>query len=108
MNRWKIPNWLEEEVRLRDTICIYCHVEMLPSGTLHSDRRRTATWEHIINDASIVTRENIALCCRACNASKGTKELAVWLESNYCKQNRIHKNNIAPIARSLLEDSEVR
>lgn len=29
--------------------------------------------EHIINDAKIIIRENIALCCCGCNASKGQK-----------------------------------
>ncbi len=31
------------------------------------------TWEHIINDASVVSRENIAWCCVVCNSSKGTR-----------------------------------
>ena len=76
MNRWNIPEWLEKEVKARDKFCVYCGVEMvdqIPSGV---SRKSVATWEHIINDASIITRENIARCCVSCNSSKGTKDLS--------------------------------
>jgi hypothetical protein len=39
-------------------------------------RKAFATWEHIINDACIVTRKNIARCCVSCNSSIGTKKLS--------------------------------
>jgi hypothetical protein len=29
MNRWKIPQWLELEVKERDRKCVYCGVTML-------------------------------------------------------------------------------
>lgn len=48
---------------------------MIEKALIDGSRKTVATWEHIINDASIVTRENIALCCVACNSSKGTKRL---------------------------------
>jgi hypothetical protein len=60
------------------------------------------SWEHIINDAKIVTIENIARCCIACNPSKGQKVLADWLQSNYCKRKSISEQSIAAIARSAL------
>lgn len=72
MNRWGIPDWLEREARLRDVHCVYCGVELLEAA---KDRRLRPSWEHIINDASVVTRENIDLCCISCNASKGAREL---------------------------------
>jgi len=65
-----------------------------------------ATWEHIINDARIVTRENIALCCAACNASKGTKLLREWLTSSYCKRRGITAHTIARVAVAALESEE--
>jgi 5-methylcytosine-specific restriction endonuclease McrA len=75
MNRWGIPGWLEDEVIARDKNCVYCGVKMLEKIPPGDCRRMVGTWEHIINDASIVTRENIARCCSACNSSKGTKAL---------------------------------
>jgi 5-methylcytosine-specific restriction endonuclease McrA len=102
MNRWGIPDWLEKEVKSRDKICVYCgtHIieQMPPSGF----RKAGATWEHIINDSNIATRENIARCCVACNSSKGTKRLADWLQSSYCKKRRINKDTVAEVVRSAL------
>lgn len=102
-NKWGIPDWLEEAVRQRDTKCVYCGVEFTPS---HVSRRTAASWEHIINDASIITRDNIALFCCGCNASKGQKELSAWLESPYCKKRGITAESVAPIVQKALESNE--
>ena len=56
-------------------------------------------WEHIVNDAKIVTRENIALCCRSCNSSKGVKALGVWLGSEYCKRHGITMETVAEVVK---------
>ena len=100
MNRWKIPDWLEREVVERDRCCVYCGVEFSVNSLSRRDR---PSWEHIINDATIVTRENIARCCIACNASKGTKSLATWLTSTYCRTRGISRESVAPIARAQLD-----
>jgi hypothetical protein len=101
MNRWHIPEWLEVEVIDRDRRCIYiyCGVEFVPDP---ASRRHRPTWEHIVNDARIVTRENIARCCVSCNASKGGKNLAVWLQSRYCRARGITAQTIATVARAAL------
>jgi hypothetical protein len=72
MNRWNIPGSLERAVIERDRACVYCRTEFEP---LTRSREAMATWEHIVNDARIITRENIARCCASCNASKGAKPL---------------------------------
>ena len=82
MNRWNIPGWLELEAVGRDRRCVYCGVSF--EGDRPS-RRDAPSWEHIVNDATIITRENIVRCC-GCNASKGTKSLADWLGTKYCKE----------------------
>jgi len=81
MNKWNIPQWLEDEVRQRDKKCVYCGVEFSKES-----RKTTPSWEHIINDASIITRENIALCCISCNASKGAKESVAPIIKEALKQ----------------------
>lgn len=96
-NKWNIPTWLEAEIRERDKDCVYCRTPF--EATL---ARSAPSWEHIVNDASIITRENIALCCRGCNASKGQKSLAVWLETTYCKVRGITRETVAPIVREAL------
>lgn len=98
-NSWNIPKWLEDEVRQRDTKCVYCGIEFTSSKV---SKKSAASWEHIINDAKIITRENIALCCCSCNASKGQKELSVWLETKYCKERNITCETVAPIIKKAL------
>ena len=102
MNRWGIPAWLEQEVRERDKYCIYCGVQMFDKSHQGETRRNVATWEHIINDAKIVTRANIARCCAACNSSKGTKDLVDWLHSNYCKTHGITADTVADVVKEAL------
>ena len=99
MNRWNIPNWLEQEVISRDRHCVYCGVEFLPSSETKGSK---PSWEHIVNDAGIVTSDNIARCCLACNSSKGTKELAAWLHSKYCKKKGITEETVAKVVRKAL------
>lgn len=99
MNNWNIPDWLKQEVKDRDKNCIYCRIEF---GSLKDARKSMATWEHIIDDAKIITPENIAGCCVACNSSKGTKKLSDWLESDYCKRRGITKDKVAEIVKKAL------
>ena len=104
MNRWGIPAWLEREVSQRDKNCVYCRIPLLESPPADGSRRHVATWEHIINDARILTRANIARCCVSCNASKGTKKLSLWIESNYCKRHGINKETVAAVVKQALRN----
>ena len=93
MNRWNIPAWLEREVIARDERCVYCGVNFA-----HSVERKTKpSWEHIVNDERIINRENIALCCMSCNASKSAKLLHDWFLSNYCKSRNINAKSVASV-----------
>ena len=103
MNRWGIPGRLEEEITRRDAACIYCGIQMVDRCPPGGSRRAVATWEHIINDARIVTRENIARCCAACNSSRETKKLADWLQSDYCKRRGINEDSVAEVVRKALK-----
>jgi hypothetical protein len=98
-NRWNIPADLVREVLERDLACVYCGggFSIEPAA-----RRQRASWEHIINDARIITRENIAVCCIGCNASKGAKALSVWLKSPYCESRGISEASVAPVVRAAL------
>lgn len=100
-NNWNIPEWLEKEVRERDNACVYCGVEFTSTKVA---KKTAASWEHIINDAKIITKENIALCCCGCNASKGAKELSVWLESKYCKLKNITRGSVSKVVKLALEN----
>ena len=102
-NNWNIPSWLEIEVRARDKHCVYCGVEFTPAKI---SKRTAASWEHIINDAKIITRENICLCCCGCNASKGQKQLSEWFKSTYCQQHDIKPETVAPIIKLAIANGQ--
>ena len=99
MNQWNIPEYLEKEVIKRDKVCVYCGIEFSNSK---ESKKNIATWEHIINDAKIITIENIARCCFSCNSSKGAKELSLWLDSTYCKNKKITIYSVAPVVKQAL------
>ena len=101
MNRWNIPEWMEKEIIKRDTVCVYCGVPFTTAGHF---RKTSPSWEHIINDARIVTLENISRCCVSCNASKGSKDLSDWLESDYCKKKNITYNTVADVVKKALRN----
>lgn len=100
-NNWNIPTALEKEVRDRDRKCVYCGVEFTPHSV---SRKSAASWEHIINDAKIINRENIVPCCCSCNASKGAKKLTDWLESEYCKEKGITSQTVAPVVQVAIQN----
>jgi hypothetical protein len=102
MNRWDIYDWLEAEVKARDKSCVYCGVRLIEQMPRRGPRKAVATWEHIINDKSIITRENIARCCVACNSSKGTKKLSDWIQLSYCKKRGISKDTVAEVVKEAL------
>jgi 5-methylcytosine-specific restriction endonuclease McrA len=99
VNRWNIPTGLRNEVVLRDTNCVYCGADFsVPART----RGAMPSWEHIVNDARIITRDNIARCCMSCNASKGIKDLGAWLRSRYCERKGITEHTVTEVVRNAL------
>lgn len=102
-NNWNIPSFLEKEIRERDKVCVYCGVEFTSTKI---SKKTVASWEHIINDAKIITIENIALCCCGCNASKGQKQLSIWLQSKYCKDKNITSENVAQVIKDAIKNGQ--
>lgn len=104
MNRRGIPKELEQEVKIRDKNCVYCGIRLQEVVARSGSSGCLGTWEHIINDAKIITHANIVRCCASCNSSKGTKSLFDWMRSNYCLQRKINKFTVAPIVRKALRN----
>lgn len=98
-NKWGIPKEVEEYVVKRDLACVYCGVDF---SIKHQSRKTKPTWEHIVNDIRITTKENIALCCTSCNASKGAKLLEDWLQSAYCKSKGIDEKTVADVVKNAI------
>jgi hypothetical protein len=101
MNQWNIKEWMEKEIIERDKVCVYCGV---PFTTPKQCRKASPSWEHIVNDARIVTKENICRCCVSCNASKGSKDLSDWLGSTYCKKKGITAKTVSDVVKKAIEN----
>jgi hypothetical protein len=104
-NQWGIPLAIALEVASRDLQCIYCRIEFSPRAGFNA---RRASWEHIVNDLSMVTATNIAVSCVGCNASKGRKTLSAWLMSAYCHSRGINIETLAPVAAAALRHEEAQ
>lgn len=98
-NVWVIPRETEEYVLQRDLVCVYCLVDF---SINHETKKTMPSWEHIVNDIRINTKENIARCCFSCNASKGAKLLEDWLETIYCKSKGITSFTVAQVVKDAL------
>lgn len=94
--KWNIKRELALEVIGRDLSCVYCRRNF--DADLSGPRTGLPTWEHIVNDLSLVSAANIALCCWGCNASKGRKTLEEWLRSDYCRKRGISSSSLASVA----------
>jgi len=98
-NNWGISKEVEKHVEARDLVCVYCGVDFSTDPQLI---KRRQTWEHIINDLANTSKENIALCCTSCNASKGAKTLENWLKSDYCKNKAISAESVAQVVKDII------
>jgi hypothetical protein len=49
-----------------------------------------ATIEHFDNERDWDKKYNLAICCRGCNSSKGTKKLSAWFKADYCRKRKIN------------------
>jgi hypothetical protein len=97
-NTYDISSELETFIRRKYKNCIYCGIKLKNSK---KNYRNKATIEHIDNIVRHRTKDNLAMCCNSCNASKGKLPLRVWLETDYCKKKKV-KSKMAPIVKRFL------
>ena len=100
-NSYGISEQDEQRIRARDKNCVYCGVKLKKSPW-----RDSATIEHFNNDGPFQEYFNIAMCCRACNSSKGVKNLLAWLDSPYCQKKGISQRTVAKVVREYLRTNE--
>ena len=97
-NAYDISFELETFIRRKYKNCIYCGIKLKNSKKNYHDK---ATIEHIDNIVRHRTKDNLAMCCNSCNASKGKLPLWNWLRKGYCIKKDV-KTEMAPIARNFL------
>jgi 5-methylcytosine-specific restriction endonuclease McrA len=99
-NTYGISEQDEREIRVRDKTCVYCGVLMMQSP--HVRDASGATIEHFNNDGPFDKKYNVAICCRGCNSSKGTKKLSDWFQTDYCRKNKINEETVAEPVKEYL------
>lgn len=73
----------------------------------NGNRADQATIEHLNFDGPFywkdgLRKEDLAICCGACNSSRGKKTLADWFKKEYCARRNINENTVAePVKRYL-------
>jgi hypothetical protein len=89
-NNWNIPDWLEKEVRERDQVCVNCGIEF----TSAKDSKKTAaSWEHIINDAKIITREKHCTLLLWVQRQQGAKTTLCMVANKVLPRKRHYARN---------------
>ena len=101
-NKWKIPEWPEKEVLVRNKSCVYCGVKF------KNNSRNGVSWEHANNKSKDVEKWNIVLCCQSCNSSNSVKNLSDCFESPHCLDKHISKKTVANIIRKYITDKKGR
>ena len=63
----------------------------------HLNRKGPFRWSEGLREDELV------LCCAACNSSRGTKPLALWFNSSYCRDKGISATTVAEEVKQYLQ-----
>jgi hypothetical protein len=107
-NRFGIPEEIERRLRERFKTCAYCGREMQLHAGVRGCPADKVTIEHLNRHGPFywsdnLREEELVLCCGGCNSSRGTKLLAAWFESSYCRDNGISATTVAEEVRRYLQ-----
>jgi hypothetical protein len=108
-NKFGIRREDEEALRARDRACAYCAKLMKTRAELRVGTAWTgqATIEHLNFDEPFyvskgLQKEDVVICCLACNSSRGTKRLLDWFKSVYCARRNITADTVAEPVKKYL------
>jgi|SRR5450759_2375391 hypothetical protein len=109
-NVFGIPTGIEHKLRARDQRCVYCHKAMKAYPRTRGTPGAKATIEHLKYRGPVywgeglerLGLEGLAICCGACNSSRGNKPLAAWFASPYCDERDINARTVAPVVKRFL------
>jgi hypothetical protein len=109
-NSFGISRQDEEELRARDKTCVYCRKVMRTHAEIKATRGKRAdeaTIEHLNFAGPFYVRdglqvEDLVICCRGCNSSRGERRLSDWFKQDYCVSRNINEGTVSePVARYL-------
>jgi hypothetical protein len=112
-NKFGIPQEVEDRLRRKFKVCAYCRREMREYAGVKGCPSDKATIEHLNWKGPFywsggLKEEDLVLCCGACNSSRGTKLLAVWFTSLYCREKGISAATVADEVKKYLQTASAR
>lgn len=99
-NTYGISDQDERDIRARDKTCVYYRALMKQYP--HAMSASGATIEHFNNNGPFEEKQNLAICCRRCNSSKGTMKLLAWFKTQYCREKKINAKTVSKPAKEYL------
>jgi len=114
--KYGIPQKDLDTVVERDKNCVYCHKTMI-SPWNSKNQSDSVTIEHLNHKQdwdsvrTYVSTDQpvpaiIAICCGACNSSRGSKSLYDWFETKYCNENKICYENVSQVVKNYIDKYE--
>lgn len=111
-NKFGIPAEVEEFVRSRDRLCVYCFGKMKSYAHTVGSPKDKATIEHLSFNGPFrwnkgLQQVEVAICCQSCNSSRGDRRLTEWFKSEYCLKKNINKTTVAePVKKYLRKNPD--
>ena len=111
--KYGIPQNDLDTIVERDADCVYCHKQMLNPWS-QMNREDSVTIEHLNhrqdwNSVESYLRDGlsvptiIAICCGACNSSRGSKSLRDWFKTDYCVGKKLDYVTVSPVVRNYID-----
>lgn len=109
-NNFGIPEEVEQRIRHRDRVCVYCRETMI-YPCVGDDRRKWATIEHFREEGPFywkkgLKEEDLAICCQSCNASRSRNKLLDWFKTSYCMEKKINEETVALPVKEYIKMNE--
>ncbi len=110
------------EIRKRDKVCVYCGKDF--DKTHHTETRvdwdelehlnHKPDWDSVgcyMREGKPVS-EIVAICCKSCNSSRGSKSLLKWFKKGYCAEGKnsmvkiINEETVANVVKKYIDKYE--
>lgn len=105
MNGYGLPEDRLEELRQRDTHCVYCHKRLVYPWD-SNNRTDSATIEHLNHLPPWDNIETVAYCCGSCNSSRRDLPILEWFGTTYCLTRGINEHTVAAPVQKYLSDTK--
>jgi hypothetical protein len=98
-NQWQIPHEVELHLRGKFKLCAYCGRKVRAYRGVKGCPKNKATIEHLNRHGPFywsdgLKEKHLVIVCAQCNSSRGTKRLADWFESSYCRTRQIGMSTV--------------